>query len=272
MQRRERHLGRAHQVQVVLGGLVDVHRVRRQETGAVHRLLTHEHRGDHRDEALLGQDVHGAADQRELDEREVAEQVDEPRAARAHRALDVEHAERGAQLHVILRREIERRHDVVVAADLHRVLVGEAVGARGVRHVGRAREQRVEVRLGLRQLRLELLQLGADGRDLGDQSLLLVAGRSPDRLRGAVLCGPQLLDTLGERTPALVGGEELVDDVAEVPPREPGTERVRILTDLFDVEHRASHLDLVGFLLLLRGRRAGRRRLRTANPTPPSRP
>ena len=131
MQRGERHLRRADQVEVVLGGRVDVHRVGRQEAGAVHRLLAHEHGRDHRHEPLVGQDVHGASHQRELDEGEVAQQVDEARAARADGAFDVEHAERRAQLHVVLRREIERRHGVVVAPDLDRVLVREAVGLEG---------------------------------------------------------------------------------------------------------------------------------------------
>ena len=47
----ERHLRRAHQVEVVLGGLVDRGPVGREEPGAVHRLLAHQHRRHDRREA-----------------------------------------------------------------------------------------------------------------------------------------------------------------------------------------------------------------------------
>ena len=44
MKRRHRHLGRAHQVEIVLLDSVNVDRVRREEACAVHRLLPHENR------------------------------------------------------------------------------------------------------------------------------------------------------------------------------------------------------------------------------------
>ena len=51
--RREPDLGRAGEVELVALDLVDVHLVGRQEAGAVHRLLAHEHRRQHGHEALL---------------------------------------------------------------------------------------------------------------------------------------------------------------------------------------------------------------------------
>jgi hypothetical protein len=78
MQRGERHLGRPDQIELVLVGAIDVHGLRRQEPRAVHRLLAHEHRRDHRRESLLREDVHRVANERELEQHDVAEQVDEP--------------------------------------------------------------------------------------------------------------------------------------------------------------------------------------------------
>ena len=52
MERGERHLGRARQVEVVLGQRVDLLLGVGEEAGAVERLLAHEHRRDHRLEPL----------------------------------------------------------------------------------------------------------------------------------------------------------------------------------------------------------------------------
>ena len=273
MQRGERHLGRADQVEVVLGGPVDVHLVGRQEPGAVHRLLAHEHRRDHGDEAPRRPGCPCALrTSANCDEHEVAEQVDEPRARCAHRALDVEHAEQLAERHVVARLEVERRRGVVVAADLDGVLVGEAVGALVVRaRSASLASSSVSCGLGLRQLRLQLLQLGADRRDLGDQPLLLVALRArrspstrgsarraaPRRARSARAGARRRRAARRRRRPRFRGASAVA-------------ERFRVVPDRFDVEHRASHLDLVGFLLLaLRRRgRAGDAACEPTSPTP----
>jgi hypothetical protein len=51
VERRERHLGRADEVEVVVGQLVDLVGVRAEEAGALHRLGPHERRRDDRVEA-----------------------------------------------------------------------------------------------------------------------------------------------------------------------------------------------------------------------------
>ena len=90
MERRERHLGRADQVQVVVGRLVDRRAIGREEPGPVHRLLAHQHRRDDRGEARLLQQVDGERHERELQPHHRPEQVDEARARRAGAALQVD--------------------------------------------------------------------------------------------------------------------------------------------------------------------------------------
>jgi len=63
----ERDLGRARQVQLVALRVVEVHVVGREEAGAVHRLLLHEHRRQRRNEALACQPGEGEAVERELE-------------------------------------------------------------------------------------------------------------------------------------------------------------------------------------------------------------
>jgi hypothetical protein len=68
VQARERHLGRARQIEVVALDAVDVDLVRGQEARAVHRLLTHEHRREDRQEPFRGdavecEAVHGQLEQ-----------------------------------------------------------------------------------------------------------------------------------------------------------------------------------------------------------------
>ena len=137
-ERGERDLRGADEVQLVLGRHVDVHLVRRQEPGPVHRLLADQHRRDHRHEPVGREHVHRVTDERELDVHDVAEQVDEPRAARPGAAVGVEHPEQLAERGVIARLEVERRR-LAVRADLDGVLVGEPVRRRVVRDVRRLR-------------------------------------------------------------------------------------------------------------------------------------
>ena len=237
MKRCERHLGGAHEIQIVLIGPVHVRLVGREEAGSEHHFLANEHGRDDRGEALRLKNVHGIAHQRELHLDDVAEQVGEPRSARPDRPLDVEHAERGSDLDVILGLEVEGRRLLVVAPDLDGVLVGQAVGSAGIRKVRRRRQQQCERRLGVAQLRLQLLQLGTDVRDLFDQPLLLVALGAADRLRRLVLLRAKLLDLLGQPSAGLVGGQQLVDALGKASAREAGAESFGVLPDLLDVEH-----------------------------------
>ncbi len=85
MQRRERHLGGADQVQVVVGQRVDLLLGVGQHAGAVQRLLADEHRRDHRLEPLAAQLLERVADERELEHHQVPAQVGEARARTAAR-------------------------------------------------------------------------------------------------------------------------------------------------------------------------------------------
>ena len=72
MQGGERDLGGADQVELVLGQAVDLLLGVGQHAGAVERLLAHEHRRDHRLEALAAQALERLAHERELEQHEVA--------------------------------------------------------------------------------------------------------------------------------------------------------------------------------------------------------
>jgi hypothetical protein len=182
------------------------------------------------------QDVERVTDQRELDQHDVAEQVDEPRSARPHGPVDVEHAEELAELDVILRFEVEHR-PLAVAADLDGVLVGEPVGRRRVRDVRRHGEHAAEVGLGDLELRFELLHARRHARDLLDQPPALVRLRATDLLGQPVLLRAEVLDLRRQRTPALVEAEQVVDGRLEPAPREARAVRLGVLADGADVEH-----------------------------------
>ena len=109
VERGQRHLGRPDEIELVLAGHVEVHGLRREEPGAVHRVLPDEDRRDHRREALLDDDVHRVAHQRELHEDEVTHQVDEPGARRPCSALGVEDPEHRPELRVVSWLEVEHR-------------------------------------------------------------------------------------------------------------------------------------------------------------------
>ena len=129
MQRGERDLAGADEVQVVLGQVVDLLLGVGQEAGAVEGVLAHEHGRDHRLEAVAAQLLQRPADQRELEEDELGAQVGEARARQARRALHVDPL--AGQLQVVARRRVHAR-----LADLAHdgVLVGRArVGQVGQR-------------------------------------------------------------------------------------------------------------------------------------------
>ena len=64
----QRHLGGAHQVEAVGLDPVDLLHVGGEEAGAVHGLVAHQHRHDHRPEALGRQLLQGELHQGELQE------------------------------------------------------------------------------------------------------------------------------------------------------------------------------------------------------------
>ena len=236
VERGQRDLRRPDQVELVRVRDVDVDLVGREEPAAEHRLLADEHRRDHRDEPVRRQDVERVPDERELHLHDVAQEVDEPRAAGPHGPFGVEHAELLTQHRVVLGLEVERR-GFAVAAHLDRVLVREPVRRGPVRHVRGPGQHVGELGLDLLELRFELLELGRDRGHLGDQALLLVALGAADRLAHPVLLRAQLLHPTRERTSALVQLEDRVDGLGQVAPGQALAEPVGVLSDRADVEH-----------------------------------
>ena len=180
VERGQRHLRRPDQVELVRVRDVDVDLVGREEPAAEHRLLADEHRRDHRDEPVRRQHVERVADQRELHVHDVAQQVDEPRAAGPRgrvrcRACRAAHpAPRGPWAR-------SRTSGFAVPAHLDRVLVREPVRRGPVRaRSGVRASTSVSSASDLLELRLELLELGRDRGHLGDRD---AASRRPGRRR-----------------------------------------------------------------------------------------
>ena len=99
MQRRQRDLRRAGEVQVVVGQAVDLLLGVGKQAGPVQGLLADQHRWDHRLKALGAQLFEREVDERELEHHEIALQVCESGPRRAGRGLHVD--PRAGQLEVV---------------------------------------------------------------------------------------------------------------------------------------------------------------------------
>ena len=121
----ERHLRRAHEVQVVVRQVVDLARVRAEEAGARHDLRPHQRGRDHEREPVGRGLRRRHVEQRDLELRADALEEVEARAADLRAAFHVDRAELRAQVEVVLRLEVEHArltdglddHEVVLAAD-----------------------------------------------------------------------------------------------------------------------------------------------------------
>ena len=100
MKRCERDLGGADEEQLVLGQTVDLLLCVGQEAGSIQRALAHEHRGDHRLEAMGAQLLQRPAHERQLEHHEVAFEIGKARAREPGAALHVEQAQLRADLPV----------------------------------------------------------------------------------------------------------------------------------------------------------------------------
>ena len=243
MQRRQRHLGRADQEQVVLLDRVDLLARLREQAGALHRRLAHQHRRDHRHEALGRQLVHAPTAPSPAPAapgRPAGSGTGCPTPARRPRCRSGPGRRgRPASRWSFGSNPKSGFWPWVLMVD--RVLLGHAVGGG---RVGQVRESAASARgcarvdLGQRALvgRLLGLQLGLAGdRDRGVLALLLGLG---DRLGRGVVRGPRSLDG-GLQAPALtVQLQECVDQLAGAAARQRFADAVRLGADQLRVDHR----------------------------------
>ena len=229
VQRRQRHLGGAGEVEVVVGHAVDLLLGVGQESRAVERLLADQHGRHHGHEPVRLQLGHRPADERQLEQDERALEVCEARSGHACARLQIH--EPVEQLEVV-------RALAAGLPDLAQDLVLRR--RRPVGQVGQRGERGVEALLHLAQLLVEgLLAIGAlaNRRDrLG--GVLARALELTDPLAGLVLLGPQLLDLGQQRPPPFVQLERGVEGIGRAAAGQCGSCRVRVAPDLLEVEHR----------------------------------
>ena len=217
MVRRERHLRRAHEVEVVLLEVVDVVGCLAEEPGALHGLRLDERGRDDGGEAPLGGLRHGQLGERELELRADTREEVEARAAHLRAALDVDRAEQRAELEVVARLEALRR-EVAGGSDLledHEVVLatGRGVGCR----VGQRLEQRRELLAGRGLVGVGGLDLRAELLGAREERLLLLALRLRDLLAHRLLLAAQRLERGDGRATSLVGGDERVNEGGVLP-------------------------------------------------------
>ena len=103
MQRRERHLARPDEEQLAFVDVVHLRAIGREEAGLLHRALAHERGRDHGREAVLDHGAHRVVHERELEQRGLAHDVREPRAARLRGARGVDEPDRLGERGVVER-------------------------------------------------------------------------------------------------------------------------------------------------------------------------
>ena len=225
MERSQRHLGGADQVQVVVGEAVDLLLGVGQEAGSVQRALADEHRRHHGLESLAAEPLEREPDERELEHHEVPEQVGEPRPRQPRPALHVD--------------PVAGELEVVPAGGAGLPdLVQDGVLRRGV--LGGQVRERGELAVALCvHGRLRVAQLAAAGGQRRELLALLGRRRPLAALGGAVLLGAQLLELGRDRAPALIELEHAIDGVRRrvAPPAQGRADRVRFASDQLDVEH-----------------------------------
>ena len=172
VQRRERDLGGADEEQLVLRQRVDLLLGVGQEAGPVQRLLAHEHRRDHRLEAMPAQLLQHPAHERELEHHEIAFQIGKARTRQTRGAIHVDPLPR--QLQVIARLEVERAG----RSPTSRTSSSSGPGAaRRIGQVGQRRQRRLEILFDRGQLALQLLRARGHPAHRRDLALALALRR-----------------------------------------------------------------------------------------------
>ena len=137
VQRGERDLGGADQVELIRGQAVDLLLGVGQEAGPEQRALAHQHRRDHRLEAVRAQPLQDPAHERQLEQHEIAFQVGEARAGELRGVVHVDHRTRELQVIAGFEGRLEPIHPT--HSDLshypHLLVLG-AGGSGGVGEVG----------------------------------------------------------------------------------------------------------------------------------------
>ncbi len=144
----QRHFGRADKVEVVAFHPIDLVGVGAQKTRTGHHLRAHQHRRDHRDEAVVDRQPQSQLQQTQLQQGAPPGQEVEPGAGHFGAALHVEEAQRLADFEMVLRVVDRRRlpdhvEDTVVVLPAGGHPVDDDVRDR---HVG-GRERRLGVGL-----------------------------------------------------------------------------------------------------------------------------
>ena len=204
----QRDLARADQVEVVVGQLVDLGRVRAQEAGALHDLGLDQGRGDDRRESPPVGVGHGQVDQREFQLRADAGQEVEPRTRDLGAALGVDRLQHGADLGVLPRVLDDGR-----CADEFQY--GEIVLATGRRavldQVGDGQMGQPQGLVGVGLLDLGVTHPRGQFTSAGQQMRPCLRVRAADGLADLLLLGPQPVGLGHGRAPPVIGGEQGVN-------------------------------------------------------------
>jgi hypothetical protein len=239
MDRSDRDLGRADQVEPVLQHAVGLLLAAREEPGARHHLVAHEQRRVHGGEPLADHVIDGEAQHRVLQEREVTEEQVVPTPCHLGRPLDVQPTalDREVVVGQWFEPELGRLPDAS-HLDVRRVVLAvRDLRIRDLRHL----EQRVaEPLLEFALLGLELLELDLLHLLLGEQRLALRRGKGADPLRRLLLVGTHPVENWDQRAELGVHREHTVDGVRtgrKVLLERTLTGALGIVTEDLDVEH-----------------------------------
>ncbi len=213
MVRRERDLGGADQVEVVIGEVVDVLGGLAEEARARHGLGADQGRGQHRREAGRRGLGHRRVHQGELQQGADTREEVEARAGDLGATLDVDRAEELAEFQMVLGLEALDAEvaDRAVRLQGDEVLLA-AHGHVRVDEVAELLEQLLGLGGGRVAFRVGGLDVGGELARLLQQLGLLVPGRLGDQLAESLLLGAQLVEADAGRPAPLVGGEEGVDE------------------------------------------------------------
>ena len=242
VQRRQRHLGGAHQVEAVRLDPVDLLHVGGEEAGAVHGLVAHQHRHDHRAEALAGQLLQRVLHEGELQEHQVALEVGEAAPRGPGAALHVDEVEGAARSRWSLGGKANCRgspHVCMTTESSSPPAGADGSGRLGTCSSSSSSAASIVFEPGLQVL--DLFAHRAHGFDLGRRVLLVALGLG-DLLAHRVPQAPPLLHRHQELPPRPVELQQRVESGfgMRAAAAQGGADHVGLVPDQLDVEHRHS--------------------------------